>query len=141
MCSVMAQYEVYIDHPTPGDAMKKVGMVGIGLMGHGIASNIVRKGHELAANPRAGLLFHWKALRRQVRIEGPVQEVSAADADQSNLRRCDIRVPPGFASSPPCYVPPFAAPCNKRSKAGTLCRVRSAGWGGQRSYCEVIAPE
>lgn len=40
-----------------------------------------RKGHELAANPRAGLLFHWKALRRQVRIEGPVQEVSAADAD------------------------------------------------------------
>jgi pyridoxamine 5'-phosphate oxidase len=40
-----------------------------------------RKGHELAANPRAGLLFHWKALRRQVRIEGPVEEVNAADAD------------------------------------------------------------
>ncbi len=40
-----------------------------------------RKGDELAANPRAALLFHWKSLRRQVRIEGPVQEVSAADAD------------------------------------------------------------
>jgi pyridoxamine 5'-phosphate oxidase len=32
-----------------------------------------RKGAELAANPRAALLFHWEALERQVRIEGPVQ--------------------------------------------------------------------
>jgi pyridoxamine 5'-phosphate oxidase len=40
-----------------------------------------RKGEELAANPRAALLFHWKALRRQVRIEGPVSLVSCADAD------------------------------------------------------------
>ena len=40
-----------------------------------------RKGEELAANPRAALLFHWKALRRQVRIEGPVEEVRAEEAD------------------------------------------------------------
>jgi pyridoxamine 5'-phosphate oxidase len=40
-----------------------------------------RKGAELAANPQAALLFHWKALRRQVRIEGPVEEVSADEAD------------------------------------------------------------
>lgn len=40
-----------------------------------------RKGVELAANPRAHLLFHWKSLRRQVRIEGAVSEVSAAEAD------------------------------------------------------------
>ena len=40
-----------------------------------------RKGEELAANPNASLLFHWKALRRQVRIDGPVEEVSAAEAD------------------------------------------------------------
>jgi len=40
-----------------------------------------RKGEELAANPRAALLFHWKALRRQVRIEGPVEEVGADEAD------------------------------------------------------------
>ena len=39
------------------------------------------KGEELAGNPRAALLFHWKALRRQVRIEGPVEEVSAEEAD------------------------------------------------------------
>ncbi|HYI41023.1 MAG TPA: pyridoxamine 5'-phosphate oxidase [Allosphingosinicella sp.] len=40
-----------------------------------------RKGEELAANPAAALLFHWKSLRRQVRIEGPVEAVSGAEAD------------------------------------------------------------
>ena len=40
-----------------------------------------RKGEEIRANARAALLFHWKSLRRQVRIEGPLAEVSAADAD------------------------------------------------------------
>ena len=40
-----------------------------------------RKGGQLAANPAAALLFHWKSLRRQVRIEGPVGPVDAAVAD------------------------------------------------------------
>lgn len=40
-----------------------------------------RKGADLAAVPRAGLLFHWKSLRRQVRVEGPVAPVAAAEAD------------------------------------------------------------
>ena len=40
-----------------------------------------RKGVELAANPRAALLFHWKSLKRQVRIEGPAEAVSDAEAD------------------------------------------------------------
>jgi pyridoxamine 5'-phosphate oxidase len=40
-----------------------------------------RKGEELAANHHATLLFHWKSLRRQVRIEGAVAEVSPAEAD------------------------------------------------------------
>ena len=40
-----------------------------------------RKGDELAANPNAALLFHWKSLRRQVRIEGMVEEVSGDEAD------------------------------------------------------------
>lgn len=40
-----------------------------------------RKGQELAANPRAALLFHWKSLRRQVRIEGAVEVVSDETAD------------------------------------------------------------
>lgn len=40
-----------------------------------------RKGGELLANPNAALLFHWKSLRRQIRIEGPVERVSEAEAD------------------------------------------------------------
>jgi pyridoxamine 5'-phosphate oxidase len=40
-----------------------------------------RKGAELLANPNAALLFHWKSLRRQVRIEGTISEVDAATAD------------------------------------------------------------
>jgi pyridoxamine 5'-phosphate oxidase len=40
-----------------------------------------RKGEELARRPWAALLFHWKSLRRQVRIEGAVSPVSAAEAD------------------------------------------------------------
>jgi pyridoxamine 5'-phosphate oxidase len=40
-----------------------------------------RKGEEICANMQAALLFHWKSLRRQIRIEGPLEEVSAAEAD------------------------------------------------------------
>ena len=40
-----------------------------------------RKGGELAANSNVALLFHWKSLRRQIRIEGPVRRVSDATAD------------------------------------------------------------
>ena len=40
-----------------------------------------RKGEELAANPHAALLFHWKPLRRQIRIEGPVSIVFCEEAD------------------------------------------------------------
>ncbi len=39
------------------------------------------KGCELAANPKAALCFHWKSLRRQVRVRGPVTPVSAEEAD------------------------------------------------------------
>jgi len=40
-----------------------------------------RKGRELAANPHAALCFHWKTLARSVRVEGPVEPVSAPEAD------------------------------------------------------------
>ncbi len=40
-----------------------------------------RKGGELAENPQVALLFHWKSLRRQIRIEGPVEPVAASVAD------------------------------------------------------------
>jgi pyridoxamine 5'-phosphate oxidase len=39
------------------------------------------KGSELAANPRAALCLYWKTLNRQVRVRGPVEAVTASDAD------------------------------------------------------------
>lgn len=41
-----------------------------------------RKGGELALNPHVALLFHWKSLRRQVRIEGRVEPVGPEEADE-----------------------------------------------------------
>ncbi len=57
------------------------------LKGHGpdgfvfYTNSLSRKGAELLANPRASLLFHWKSLRRQIRIEGAVTQVDTATAD------------------------------------------------------------
>jgi pyridoxamine 5'-phosphate oxidase len=46
-----------------------------------------RKGAELAANPVAALLFFWQPLRRQVRIEGRIELIGAADTDAYFLTR------------------------------------------------------
>jgi pyridoxamine 5'-phosphate oxidase len=40
-----------------------------------------QKGRELAAHPAAALVFHWKSTNRQVRVRGPVEPVSADEAD------------------------------------------------------------
>ena len=40
-----------------------------------------RKGEELKAHPKAGLVFHWKSLRRQIRARGRVDIVAPGDAD------------------------------------------------------------
>ncbi|MBX6327713.1 MAG: pyridoxamine 5'-phosphate oxidase [Pseudolabrys sp.] len=40
-----------------------------------------KKGRELDAHPVAALVFHWKSLNRQVRVRGPVERVSDAEAD------------------------------------------------------------
>ncbi len=52
-----------------------------------------QKGSELSANPNAALCFHWKSLRRQVRIAGSIKELSGADSDHyfhSRSRRSQI---------------------------------------------------
>lgn len=63
-------------------SVRMVLLKGFGTDGFSFYTNAdSRKGEELAANPHASLLFHWKSLRRQVRVEGPVEEVTAAEAD------------------------------------------------------------
>ncbi|RMB52078.1 pyridoxamine 5'-phosphate oxidase [Sphingomonas sp. PP-CE-3A-406] len=57
------------------------------LKGHGPDGFVIytnresRKAGELAANPQGALLFHWKSLRRQIRIEGPVTLATDAESD------------------------------------------------------------
>ena len=63
-------------------SVRMVLLKGVGPNGFTFYTNAdSRKGDELAANPQASLLFHWKALRRQVRIDGQVEEVDPAEAD------------------------------------------------------------
>ena len=49
-----------------------------------------RKGDELAANPCAALLFHWKSLHRQVRVEGAVSHMPDAAADAYYATRARV---------------------------------------------------
>ncbi len=57
------------------------------LKGHGPDGFVIytnresRKAGELSANPQGALLFHWKSLRRQIRIEGPVSHATDAESD------------------------------------------------------------
>jgi pyridoxamine 5'-phosphate oxidase len=70
---------------TAADGMPSVRIVllkGVDARGFVFYTNVEsRKGRELAANANAALCFHWKSLRRQVRIEGSVELVTATEAD------------------------------------------------------------
>ena len=69
------------------DAAGRIGVRMVLLKGHGADGFVFytnregRKAHDLAENAQAALLFHWKSLRRQVRIEGPVSRVGEAESD------------------------------------------------------------
>jgi len=94
------------------------------------------KGHELAARPNAALLFFWKELERQVRIEGIVEQVSAAESDAYfNSRPAGSRI--GAWASPQSQ--PIAgrkvleqaeAALKEKYKGGDI--PRPAHWGGYR---------
>jgi pyridoxamine 5'-phosphate oxidase len=68
-----------------GDGMPSVRMVllkGVDPRGFVFYTNYEsRKGTQLLANPKAALGFHWKSVKRQVRIEGGVEQVTADEAD------------------------------------------------------------
>jgi pyridoxamine 5'-phosphate oxidase len=63
-------------------SVRMVLLKGFGPTGFDFYTNLdSRKGEELAANPKAALLFHWKSLRRQLRADGRVELLPAAEAD------------------------------------------------------------
>ena len=99
-----------------------------------------RKGQELAANPHAALLFWWDKLERQVRIEGPIRQVSDAVSDAYYARRhrgSQI----GAHASPQSRTIASRSALEQRvadaeAKFGDAPIPRPDDWGG---YC--LAPE
>ena len=68
--------------PAGAPSVRMVLLKGVDPRGFVFYTNLEsQKGTELGGNPRAGLCFHWKSLRRQVRVEGRIEPVTAAEAD------------------------------------------------------------
>ena len=94
-----------------------------------------RKGRELEANPRAALLFYWEALGRQVRIEGPVERVSAAESDEYwGSRPLGSRL--SAAASEQSAVVASREELERRVAGLADASARPERWGGYR-----LAPE
>jgi pyridoxamine 5'-phosphate oxidase len=95
-----------------------------------------RKGDQLAENPHAALVFYWDALDRQVRIEGTVEQVSAAESDAYFAARPrDSRI--GALASPQSQVLASRAELDDRvadveRQVGDGEPERPPWWGGYR---------
>ncbi|RYY69125.1 MAG: pyridoxamine 5'-phosphate oxidase [Chitinophagaceae bacterium] len=92
------------------------------------------KGMDIAANPYASLVFFWKELERQVRVEGKIEKVAAADSDAYfNSRPLSSRI--GAWASPQSSVIPSRDTLEKNVQqleekmAGTAIS-RPEHWGG-----------
>lgn len=101
-----------------------------------------RKGDELAANPQAALMFHWKSLRRQVRIEGRVETVSEAQADAyfaSRSRDSQLSARASDQSRPMASRAAFEARFeDERRRFHERAVRRPAHWSGYRVVPETI---
>jgi pyridoxamine 5'-phosphate oxidase len=93
-----------------------------------------RKGRELAENPQAALLFHWRPFGRQVRIEGPV--TGAADSDSNAYFRTRPRDAQLSAAASP-QSEPVASRSELEARVAELRRryegaevPRPSAWGG-----------
>ncbi len=101
-----------------------------------------RKGHEIADNPRAALVFYWAELERQVRIDGRIEMTSAAESDtyfHARPRESCLSA----AASPQSEVIPSREMLERRVEE--LRRQhpegdvpRPAHWGGYRVIPETI---
>jgi pyridoxamine 5'-phosphate oxidase len=101
-----------------------------------------RKGGEIHANPRAALLFHWKSLRRQVRIEGPVETLPDAAADAyfaSRSRDSQVGAWASDQSRPLASRAEFEARCEAVARRFEGQDVpRPPRWGGYRVKPSLI---
>lgn len=94
------------------------------------------KGGELASNPKAALVLHWKSIRRQVRVRGAVERVSVAEADAyfaSRSRESRIGAAASDQSRPLDSRATFEARIAELQKEYEGKDVpRPAHWGGYR---------
>jgi pyridoxamine 5'-phosphate oxidase len=101
-----------------------------------------RKGSELAANPRAALVFYWVSLERQVRVEGTIEKTTEAESDAYfRLRPLGARI--GARASPQSAVLPDRAPLERRVAAVEAEYAgkdvpRPPNWGGYRLRPEAV---
>jgi pyridoxamine-phosphate oxidase len=93
------------------------------------------KGEQLWANPSAALLFHWKSLRRQVRVRGPVEPVSMEEADAYFASRARESRIGAWASDQSRPLTDRGWRNRRRGLMATRCRGRSAGPVGGSSRC------
>jgi pyridoxamine 5'-phosphate oxidase len=100
------------------------------------------KGAELAAHPAAAILFHWKSLRRQVRVRGPVTKVSAEESDAYFATRARSAQIGAWASDQSRVAPDRFALEKRVAEFGLkfgLGKVpRPPHWGGYRLTPLVI---
>ena len=99
------------------------------------------KGRALATQPRAALVFHWDALERQIRIEGPVIVAPEEDSDRYwNTRPLDARIA-AIASDQSRPIPSRAAMLAKVEEAARRfgeVAARPPRWGGYRVWAERV---
>lgn len=101
-----------------------------------------RKGRELERNPRAALVIYWASLGRQVRIEGRVERMSAAESDRYFASR-PLGSRLSASISPQSRVVASRAQLEtwrlrfEREMTGRAVR-RPAGWGGYRVVPDAI---
>ena len=96
-----------------------------------------QKGKELAIRPQAALLFHWHELERQVRIQGVVERVSAAESDEYFHSRPAASRIGAWASPQSAAIPnrEFLEEAEKRFKAEFGEKPpRPEHWGGYRLH-------
>ena len=100
-----------------------------------------RKGHALRSHPQAALVFHWEALERQIRIEGPVTVAPEADSDAYWMTRPpDARIA-AVASDQSRILASRAALLAKVdaiSRRSTEPVLRPPRWGGYRVWAERV---
>lgn len=94
------------------------------------------KGRELEVNPKAALVFHWKSLRRQVRVRGEVGEVTPAESDAYFATRARSAQIGAWASEQSRELPDRLALERRIAEMGVRFGLgpvpRPPHWGGYR---------